>query len=244
MSPGQAQALAQVRDVATASRAVQLLTTLTLVDAEGWLQLGLSLDCAGTPHSPNGLKLRRRERFVVRIPPDFPFVIPHVAVPHRRWAGIPHVQWGSLLCLYAAPSVEWVPADGMFGLLDRLSVWLERASLGELDPDDQPLHPPVAYTKASETFLIVRADIGSRAPAAQITGRKTVLPHREVSRIRTLLAIGCSWVLPRPPVLTGLMLASGSRQTSGCGGTWIERSPHHRVAPAYLARSPFSRATR
>ena len=55
------------------------------------------------------------------------------------------MQWGGLLCLYAAPAVEWNPADGMFGLLDRLWQWLESAAAGELDPQAAPLHPPITY---------------------------------------------------------------------------------------------------
>ena len=62
---------------------------------------------------------------------------------------MPHVQWQHLICLYAAPSVEWLPADGMRGLLDRLIAWLRRAAAGDLDPEDQPLHPPVAYVSLS-----------------------------------------------------------------------------------------------
>ena len=132
----------------------------------------ISLDCAGTPHAPGGLRLRNRERFVVLVPAGIPFDVPVVLVPHRRWAGTPHVQWGVQLCLYAAPSVEWVPADGMFGLIERLTVWLERAALGELDPDDQPLHPPVAYTSGAAGVMVVRADLGELAPAASSSGRR------------------------------------------------------------------------
>ena len=66
----------------------------------------------------------------------------------RRWARTPHVQWGSHLCLYAAPSVEWVPSDGMDGFIERLSTWVVQAAAGTLDPDGQPLHPPVAYPSA------------------------------------------------------------------------------------------------
>ncbi|MGH3276103.1 MAG: ThiF family adenylyltransferase, partial [Streptosporangiaceae bacterium] len=76
------------------------------------------------------------------------------------------------LCLYAAPSIEWVPADGMFGLIERLTVWLERAALGELDPDDQPLHPPVAYLSGATGVMVVYADLGGLAPAAASSSRR------------------------------------------------------------------------
>jgi integrative and conjugative element protein (TIGR02256 family) len=172
MSQGQEQALAQIREIIDASDAVQLLAEPSGAAADGWLTVRISLDCAGTPHAPSGLKLRSRERFAVLIPRNFPFDMPTVQVPHLRWAGTPHVQWGFQLCLYAAPSVEWVPADGMFGLIERLTLWLERASLGELDPDDQPLHPPVAYVSRASGVVVVHADIGAEAPPAQDPGRR------------------------------------------------------------------------
>jgi len=78
-----------------------------------------------------GLKLRARETFRLLIDPDFPYELPSIVVRHRRWAGTPHVQWGSLLCLYAAPAVEWNPSDGMFGFLDRLWQWLGSAAAGD-----------------------------------------------------------------------------------------------------------------
>ena len=55
------------------------------------------------------------------------------------------MQWGRHLCLYAAPSVEWVPSGGMDSFIERLAAWVVRAAEGTLDPDGQPLHPPVAY---------------------------------------------------------------------------------------------------
>jgi hypothetical protein len=83
------------------------------------------------------------------------------------------VQWGRYLCLYAAPSVEWLPADGMRGLLDRLLTWLERAAAGTLDPDGQPLHPPTAYPKANG-FVIVTSNLGDRVPRAAEPGGAVV----------------------------------------------------------------------
>lgn len=171
LSSGQQQALTQLKEIADASDAVQILDDGAGTSPNPFLQVQLSLDCANAPHHPAGVKLRGRERFIILIPIDFPFAVPTVMVPHRRWAGTPHVQWGVQLCLYAAPSVEWVPADGMFGFIERLTLWLERASLGELDPDDQPLHPPVAYVSAGGGFVVVHADIGLLAPAALQPGR-------------------------------------------------------------------------
>src|SRR2546430_16856556 len=75
----------------------------------------------------------------------FLFNGPKGRVPTTWWADTPHVQWQKTLCLYAAPAVEWLPSDGMSGLVDRLIRWLRQAAAGNLDPEGQPLHPPVAY---------------------------------------------------------------------------------------------------
>ena len=45
----------------------------------------------------------------------------------------------------------------MFGFFERVEQWMRAAGRGELDPDDAPLHPPVAYTTSSTRF-VVRAD--------------------------------------------------------------------------------------
>jgi integrative and conjugative element protein (TIGR02256 family) len=172
-SEGQRLALEQVRElIAVSAGAIGMPAEPAAADGGGWLGIMISLDCAATPHAPGGLRLRRRERFTVYVPPGFPFDLPVVTVPHHRWAGTAHVQWGIQLCLYAAPSIEWVPSDGMFGLIGRLTMWLERAALGELDPDELPLHPPVAYALGDAGVIVVRADLGALAPAAAGSGRR------------------------------------------------------------------------
>lgn len=124
----------------------------------------ISLDTSGIETVGDGIRVRARERFEVVVDPSFPYVHPHVYVAHRRWAGTPHVQWGRSLCLYAAPAVEWNPADGMRGLVSRLNLWLQRAAAGELDPDGQPLHPPVAYSSYKNGWVVVRPDLGDLVP--------------------------------------------------------------------------------
>ena len=121
--------------------------------------IDIALDCTGLAAATAGLRLRAREPFSIEISPEFPFTVPQVRVPHTRWAGVPHVQWQTIICLYAAPSVEWVPADGMRGLLDRLIHWLRQAAAGNLDPDGQPLHPPVAYASPAAGVAVVRPDL-------------------------------------------------------------------------------------
>ncbi len=150
---------------AVAPDAIELVSAERVPDS-GWLRLDLSLDLSGLPHAPEGIRVRPRERFEVLVSEDFPYSVPAVHARHVRWAGKPHVQWGYSLCLYAAPSTEWDPGDGMRGFLDRLRQWLEKAALGQLDPDGQPLHPPATYTTASAGAVVVRADLGGLVPWA------------------------------------------------------------------------------
>lgn len=123
----------------------------------------LSLATDGIAPGP-GVRLRPRERFRVYVGDRFPFTPPRVYADHRRWAGSPHVQWGTFLCLYAAESVEWNSADGMRGFVERLLAWLENAAAGTLDPDDRPLHPPSTATTPTAGRLVVRPDLGDRVP--------------------------------------------------------------------------------
>jgi predicted ThiF/HesA family dinucleotide-utilizing enzyme len=133
-------------------------------DDKGLTTFTVSLDTSGIVTCGRGISVRARERFDIIVGPSFPLTHPSVNVSHRRWAGTPHVQWGRHLCLYAAPSVEWNPADGMRGLIGRLNLWLQRAAAGELDPAGQPLHPPVAYSSYRNGWVVVRPDLGVLAP--------------------------------------------------------------------------------
>lgn len=123
----------------------------------------VSVETQGIEPGP-GIKVRGRERFRIWVGDQFPFGYPSVFSDHRRWAGTPHVQWGSFLCLYAAGSVEWNASDGMRGLLDRLLSWLEHAAAGTLDPDDRPLHPPSNVVSATAGRMIVHPDLADRVP--------------------------------------------------------------------------------
>lgn len=164
---GQRLAIEQITELcAVAPDAIELVAADRL-SGTTLLRLDVSLDLSGLPHADGGIRVRPRERLHVLVSEDFPYSVPGVWAPHPRWAGSPHVQWGRSLCLYAAPSTEWDPGDGMRGLIDRLRQWLEKAALGQLDPDGQPLHPPATYTTASAGAVVVRADLGDHVPWAQ-----------------------------------------------------------------------------
>lgn len=139
-----------------------------LLQRDEWAYFEISLDLRDVKSTDGGIGLRERERFVIAVSEQYPFVSPRVLVRHRRWAGGPHVSWTGELCLYLAPSLEWSPQDGMRGLIDRLVCWIEAAATGTLDPPGQPPHPPVASVVPEAGFAIVHADVGCLAdPAAR-----------------------------------------------------------------------------
>lgn len=155
MTPGQAQALEELRAIEAVSNG-----SFTLVSQWDNALVGVevSIDTRGFPHVPGGTVLRDRERFHITVFGDFPFKVPKVAVRHARWEDVPHVQWRHHLCLYQAPNLEWNPSDGMFGLVERLLSWLAKASLDELDPVGAPLHPPLAYPTLGTPVVIPRVN--------------------------------------------------------------------------------------
>ncbi len=162
-SRGQRLAAAQLNALSEAAGGAVEVLSGTLAE-DGTVAFEVVLDLYALPRAPEGIRVRPRERFRIYVPQAFPFRLPQVHATHSRWAGTPHVQWGRYLCLYAAPSTEWAPGDGMRGFVDRLRLWLEHASLGRLDPDGQPLHPPATYQQHDAGAVVVRADIAGNAP--------------------------------------------------------------------------------
>ena len=148
----------QLEDIAAAAEgALEVFDARWSADS---VTASITLDCSDVVRAvKGGLRVRARERFNISIGRGFPYAPPIVTVEHSRFAGTPHVQWGRLLCLYAAPDVEWQIADGMYGLIDRLRVWIERAAANELDPIGLPLHPPVAYADVTAGVMVVRSDV-------------------------------------------------------------------------------------
>jgi integrative and conjugative element protein (TIGR02256 family) len=167
MTKGQQLAVRQLQDMAAARPgAIEIVDIAEPAQPGSAMRILLSMNLSGVEHAAGGVRVRGRERFIVEVDVRFPYTPPSVSVPHRRWAGTPHVQWGRHLCLYAAPSVEWLPSEGMRGLIERLLLWVEKAAVGDLDPDDRPRHPPVAYASGADELMVVRADLGHRVPWA------------------------------------------------------------------------------
>jgi hypothetical protein len=157
LSRGQQLGLAQLTDIVTKSNgALEVLEKADESNSKGYAWVHLSLQTKDY-RTGNGLAFRDRERLSLYLHPDFPFKKPDIYFRHKRFIGTPHVQWGNSICLYQSSETEYDPSDGMFGFFDRVEHWMRAAGKGELDPDDAPLHPPVAYTTSSIRF-VVRAD--------------------------------------------------------------------------------------
>ncbi len=154
LSRGQQLALLQITDIAANSNgALEILELAAESKSEGYIWIRLSLETKDY-RTGNGLAFRDRERISLHLHSDFPFKKPNVYFAHKRFIGTPHVQWGNSICLYQSGETEYEPSDGMFGFFDRVEQWMRAAGKDELDPDDAALHPPVAYTTSSTTFVI------------------------------------------------------------------------------------------
>ncbi|MGD9893179.1 MAG: ThiF family adenylyltransferase [Dehalococcoidia bacterium] len=164
ITPGQEQALLELREIAAEDPAAFEILEVEQLTTSGHLPILISVGTSGagqegllTQTGPRA-RIRARERFRVLVPASFPFEYPLVLVQHDRFAGLPHVQWRRSICLYVSPTTEWQPSDGMFGFLERLLKWIERAAAGALDPAGEPLHPPAVYPTTEGGAVVVRAD--------------------------------------------------------------------------------------
>jgi integrative and conjugative element protein (TIGR02256 family) len=169
-APTRGQLLAQEQLRAIAARSDGALTVSSSADTADlpdWLTVTVRLDMGpaaeeqqGDPPD-GGVRLERHEDATILVPALFPFQPPAITVTHDRFAGLPHVQWGRLICLYHS-AADWDPAEGMLSVTLRLSAWLRRAALGHLHAPGQPLEPPIAYTSRWAGCAVIHEN----APAA------------------------------------------------------------------------------
>ena len=103
LTAGQRSALRDLESIALEGDALESIEVTHPKEEGELLLVEIALSFNGVPRTSDGIPLRQRERFLVLVPADYPLRYPHVAVPHQRWAGWPHVQWTRRLCLYQAP---------------------------------------------------------------------------------------------------------------------------------------------
>ncbi len=133
---------------------------------EGYWLTDIVIDCDRMTVSGQ-VEIEAKERFTVRIPPDYPYSYPLAEVQHDRFADQPHVQWGRYICLYASAN-DWDPRRGMTGFVHRLALWLRSAASGKLEGPEAPWHAPVAYGSADE-FIVANVDIPDEAELCDTT---------------------------------------------------------------------------
>lgn len=154
-SNGQRLAHEQIAEISEASDGEFEVVDIRAPDNDGGnLAIRISVGTGHLEESENGFQFNAREPIRVNVPPSFPIEKPAVYFAHTRFAGFPHVQWGNSICLYQSSEIEWVASDGMYGFVQRLNEWLRAAALGQLDPDNAPLHPPIAYTSSDFKFVV------------------------------------------------------------------------------------------
>lgn len=153
LTRGQALALEQLNEISGSSEgALEVLGEPEAEENKGFIRVRLSLATKSYRH-PNGFAFRDREKLRMIIYPNFPFTAPFLYFSHARFIGAPHVQWGNYICLYQSSETEWQPSDGLYGFFQRVDQWLVAAGKGELDPEDAPLHPPIAYSSSNTQFV-------------------------------------------------------------------------------------------
>lgn len=153
LTRGQILALEQLDEIAECSEGALEILGAPETDEQGrFIRIRLSL---ATKHykCSGGFAFRNREKLRLRIYSSFPFIPPSLYFSHTRFMGQPHVQWGNYICLYQSSETEWLPSDGLYGFFQRVDEWMVAAGKGELDPNDAPLHPPVAYSTSKVRFV-------------------------------------------------------------------------------------------
>jgi hypothetical protein len=95
--------------------------------------------------SPNGVRAEEVVRFV--FPADFPLHPPTISLRSDFDRNLPHIQpWleeddRPVPCIVDGPMSEFVHQEGLRGVLNQTSVWLERAALGQLIDPEQGWEP-------------------------------------------------------------------------------------------------------
>lgn len=151
MNWGQKHALHELHRLETEDRfGLEIMGT---AEADGWLDVIVTMRTDANERTAGGLELRGREEFLLRFGKRYPYEPPEIAVRHDRFAGHPHVFWGRVLCMFRSKNIQWNPSGGMDYFMAWLSNWLMRGARNELDPLGQPIHPPSAVKRSGFAFV-------------------------------------------------------------------------------------------
>jgi len=162
MTDEQQGAITELRQIEAASQgSLEILGIVEPAAAGKWLGIKISVSCEGFERREHGFKLRDRERFLLYVPPNYPYAPPSTFAPGHRFAFHEHVTWigrGVNICVYYSSDQQWQPELRMAGFVDRLLGLLERAARGEADAIGAPIHPPVINEGEVEEFFVAQVD--------------------------------------------------------------------------------------
>lgn len=158
LSPGQSEALRELREIVRINGGRIRVENVRDPQQDGWpLEVDIAIDCRGETTANSSVCLENWEPVTVLVPRRFPFEHPYVTVPHRRFAGLPHVMWADGICLYLAAN-DWDPARRMHGFVAQLLTWFEAVARGTITGPEIPWHAPLTRQRTGE-YLMVRTDL-------------------------------------------------------------------------------------
>ncbi|MFI7284078.1 ThiF family adenylyltransferase [Micromonospora chersina] len=158
LTPGQSEALSELREIVRINEGRIRLEDVRDPLREGLpLAVDLAIDCRGETTAESSAPLQDWEPVTVLVPPRFPFEHPEVTLPHRRFAGLPHVLWADAICLYLAAN-DWDPGRRMHGFVGQLLTWFEEVARGTITGPEVPWHAPLTHWRTGE-YLMIRTDL-------------------------------------------------------------------------------------
>lgn len=212
---GHTQALNELKTVErVTSGGIRVAHVHDQTDADGCLRIDVLVDCSAESSDKSAVRLQDQEPVSLHVSPLYPLESPTVQVPHRRFAGLPHVVWGEYLCLHLGNN-DWDPGRGMAGLADRLLTWFEHVAAGTITGPELPWDPPITRADRQLGCLVIHPEIPPEAftgagpwlvlAVIEATGGGTyqlrrwlTAPPHDLSVLsgRSFLAVGV--VLPQP----------------------------------------------
>jgi len=159
LTHGQWQAQRELQDVGRLTEGGVKVARLRSNEHDELL-IDLLVDCIGTEPGCPAVELEPWEKVTVSVPPDYPLHPPSVSTEHRRFARLPHVVWGTNICLYLSPN-DWDPGRGMFGFTQRLLTWFRHVADGTITGPDLPWDPPITAASRADGLLVVHTDLPS-----------------------------------------------------------------------------------
>jgi hypothetical protein len=143
---------------AVSNPVIDTATGATAVDVTFRVNLPSSWAASGV--SPHGI--RTEEQVLFEFFPEFPLRPPRLSLRPDFDRNLPHLQpWlvgdRPVPCIYDGPLSELLHQEGLHGLLNQTTVWLDRAALGQLIDPEQGWEP--ARRDELDDFLVADAGI-------------------------------------------------------------------------------------